>query len=207
MLVLLLLTFLTQELRTNDDRAVKSAIDARTRIIYDETSSAEVARAALISAGDGLAAIASDRMRDNSASYTEATGLFAKSGRARLFSSVWRPEGKYSAEYYVENGELLFVFDSLEFLPGRAPAGAWTNVRGLSACERRTYFRSKRIAIREFTGAGAPVADATLIQQASWLERELRSRISHIGPYSRRVAGPVRSRRESRAAVYNRPIP
>ena len=73
----------------------------------------------------------------------------------------------------------MFVYDSFEFLPGQAPASAWTNFRGLQGWERRIYFRDGAVALQELTGAGAPVADgAALRSEAAAVARRLQSRIT-----------------------------
>lgn len=79
---------------------------------------------------------------------------------ARLVVSSWTPQGVFSQEYYVDNDQLVFVYETLSLFADQPPTG-WRNFMGYSGWERRIYLTDESIGFIETFGQGAPPADAT----------------------------------------------
>lgn len=193
MVVPMLLAVLLQshDVRTVGDASVRSDVDARTKAIYADLSSAGTRWAALLAVDEPLIVVPGMEPAKESAklapSFTDATGAFIDKGRTRIVANVSSAHGKYGVEYYIDDGVLVFVYDSFEFLPERAPASAWTNFRGLQGWERRIYFRDGAVAFQELTGTGAPAADgAALRSEVAAVALRLHSRLTEKNVQQRR---------------------
>ncbi len=86
----------------------------------------------------------------------EVMGFTVDRQLSRIVASAWVPSGKYSAEYYLQAGHLLHIYETLTFYADAAPARAWKTFLKVPAWERRIYFKDDAAAYTETVGSGAP---------------------------------------------------
>ena len=157
------------ELRTLGDPALRAAVDARTRPIYDAAARPDAKRVFLMTRANPLSLEA--------ARGTEATGVVVEGTVGRIVASVWTKSGKYSVEYYRTSQALLFVYETFVYFEEEAPRGAWRNFMGQAAWERRTYFDDRQsVGFAEARGPNAPPPGADgppLIDRAQRMARLL----------------------------------
>jgi len=158
------------EERVSGTPSVRSAVDARTRPIYEAASRPAASRRFLFTTDNVLG------LPD--AVGTEATGEAAGPAGGRLIANVWSKSGRYSAEYYrSQDGTLLFVYETFVYFSDKAPSDAWRNFMGLAAWERRSYFDDNRaIGYAASIGKQAPApgtGSAELRGQADRLARAI----------------------------------
>jgi hypothetical protein len=92
----------------------------------------------------------------------EVVGYSADGQLSRIVASAWTPRGKYSVEYYLRQGALIHVYETLAFFEEAAPKGAWRNFMRIPAWERRVYLNGSGGVYVQTTGIGgedAPDAD------------------------------------------------
>ena len=130
------------------DPSLRTAIESRTRAIYDAANGPAAKRVFLL--------VPDNPLSRAGAHGTEVTGVAAGGDFIRIVASVWTERGKYSIEYYLGEGSLLHVYETFTYFERAAAPGAWRNFMGLPAWERRVYFRGDAIGYAEATGAGAP---------------------------------------------------
>ncbi|MFI5184661.1 MAG: hypothetical protein ACHQNV_09695 [Vicinamibacteria bacterium] len=146
--------------RTFGDPSVRSAVESRTRAIYDAASNQESRRLFLMTRTNPLSV--PDAMG------TEATGVIVGPVVARMLASVWTKRGKYSVEYYRAEEGLLMVYETFAYFEEAARRDAWRNFMGLAAWERRTYFDARQaVGYAETQGmeGPAPGADGTRLRE------------------------------------------
>ena len=119
------------------DAELKRQIDAETRTIYDKAQS-RVFR---------LASTCPPEWK-----LCEITAYYLGDSLGRVVLAGWEDRGRWAAEYYLRGDAILFIYESLEYLPGKAPIGAWRNGKGLPAWERRTYLRDGKAGHVETRG-------------------------------------------------------
>jgi len=140
------------------DAELKRQIDAETRTMYDKAQS-RVFR---------LASACPPEWK-----LCEVTAFYAGDSLARVVVAGWEDRGRWAAEYYLRGDAIIFIYESLEYLPEKAPIGAWRNFKGLPAWERRTYFRDGKAGHVETQGTGEfPANDVTVRQLRVLLARE-----------------------------------
>jgi hypothetical protein len=86
--------------------------------------------------------------------YAEVAAYVADGELCRIVASTWLPRGKYSVEYYLRQGTLLQVYETLVFDEKEAPARVWRNFMHLPAWERRIYRNGSGGEFVETTGIG-----------------------------------------------------
>ena len=160
------------ELQTYGDPSLRTAVDARTKAIYDVASDPSSRRIFVITRGNP--------MRVKEAQGTEVTGTVVDGTIGRIIATVWTKEGKYSVEFYRAGTALLMVYETFTFFEESAPPGAWRNFMGLAAWERHVYFDSQQnIGYAEARGLRAPAPGAggeQLQEQAQRLAQLLQKR-------------------------------
>lgn len=87
---------------------------------------------------------------------TELEASIVGSDLVRIVATSFAKRGKYAAEFYLRDGNLLFVYETFEYFAKFAPPGAWQNFKHISAWERRSYFKNGVIAYATSRGKGAP---------------------------------------------------
>jgi len=130
--------------KTVGDSAAESAVLAQTRESYGKNT----AQVFLMTSNNVLGL--------DSPLGTELQGQLVGSDLVRVVATAFTKQGKYAAEYYMRNGNLLFVYETFEYFQERAPAGAWHNFKHIAAWERRSYFRNGSVAYGASRGKGAP---------------------------------------------------
>ncbi len=153
--------------KTVGDRAVERAILAQTRELYGKDT-AQV----FLTTSDNV-------LRLDGPLGTELQGALVGSDLVRVFVMAFTKQGKYGAEYYMRDGNLLYVYETLEYFQESAPARAWQNFKHIAAWERRSYFRNGIVAYGASRGKGAPEPGAdgkNLQEQSRHLARLLASR-------------------------------
>jgi len=130
--------------RTFGDRTVEAEIQAQTREFYGK----DTARVYLLTSKSALGL-------DGSCG-TEVEGSLVGSNLVRVVAFACTAGGKYAAEFYLRDGKLIFVYESLAYFAENAPAGAWQNFKHAASWERRLYFRDGVIAYGSSLGKGAP---------------------------------------------------
>jgi hypothetical protein len=143
--------------KTFGDRTVEAEIQAQTREFYGK----DTARVYLLTSKDVLGA-------DGSCG-TELEGSMVGSNLVRVVAFACTARGRYSAEFYLRDGKLLFVYESLEYFAESAPEGAWQNFKHIPTWERRLYFKDGVVAYGSSIGKGAPDpgADGRKIQDVA----------------------------------------
>jgi hypothetical protein len=102
----------------------------------------------------------------------EVTGFYLGDSLRRVVVAGWEDRGRRAAEYYLRDGAVTFIYETLEYLPEQAPTGAWRNFKGLPAWERRAYFRDGKAGHVETEGSGDfPPNDVTVRELRGLLER------------------------------------
>ena len=155
------------------DSSVVAATYAATRIIYDSSASPvfSFTRAnALDIAG---------------ATATELQGAFFKGRVSRIVAATWGSAGKYAIELYFTNDSLIFSFETFEYVADAAPAAQWKNFKGLSAWERRVYWKGKDPAFVETRGISTdmtPRDGERLRQRADRLREMVETRARQLRP-------------------------
>ena len=87
---------------------------------------------------------------------TELQGELVGSDLVRVVAMAFTKQGKYGAEYYMRDGNLLFVYETFEYFEESAPVKAWQDFKHIVAWERRSYFRNALVAYGVSRGMGAP---------------------------------------------------
>ncbi len=78
----------------------------------------------------------------------EITGYYAGSSLVRIVVAGWNDLGRKAVEYYLPGDDVFFLYESFEYLPEKAPAGAWKNFKGLPGWERRVGVPIERDSAR-----------------------------------------------------------
>lgn len=77
-------------------------------------------------------------------------------GSGRIVAQVGLPDGKYAAEYYFDEGEVVLVYETRYFVDADAPEPISRNFKGIAAWERLSMLRDGRIHYAHSGGSGAP---------------------------------------------------
>jgi hypothetical protein len=117
--------------RTFGDPALRPAIDARVKEIYELTAGPDI-QVELLTRDNPL--------QLKGAVGTELTAAMVSGSPARIVGAVWTRRGKYSVEFYRADDKLLMVYETFSLFGDSAPADAWHNFMGLPGWERRIYF-------------------------------------------------------------------
>jgi hypothetical protein len=156
------------ESRTYGDPAVRTALDAQAKRIYE------------LATGPGLQVelITRDNpLQLEGAFGTEATASIIGGSEARILATVWTRQGKYSIEFYREGDKLLMVYETFSFFVESAPPDAWHNFMGLAAWESHIYFDADgKVSFAETSGRQAPppeIIGKQLLQQSQSLAKLL----------------------------------
>lgn len=139
------------------DASVKVRLAPLTRVIYSME-------------GDWVFLLSSDSPLASRAAFaTELQGKFVGNQMRNFIATEWRPAGKYSAEYYFDENNLIYVYETFEYYEEVSPEDAWRNFKGHAAWERRSYFVNGKIGYAEAVGAGdvAPGSDALPLLEAA----------------------------------------
>lgn len=139
------------------DASVKASVAPLTRVIYSME-------------GDWVFMLS----RDSPLAFKEGfaidlQGKVVGNQIRQLVTSEWRPAGRYSAEYYFDENNLIYVDETFEYYEEASPEDAWRNFKGLAAWERRSYFENGKIGFAEVVGAGdvAPGSNALHLLEAA----------------------------------------
>ena len=81
----------------------------------------------------------------------------------KLVLSAWTPKGTYAQVFYLDNNEIVLVYETFSQFAGE-PRTGWRNFMGYSGWERRIYFVSGSIRLSEIFGEGPPSADAAQLK-------------------------------------------
>ena len=137
------------DLQIYGDPALRTAVDAQTKAIYDAASGPSSQRIFVMTRGNPM------QVKD--ARGTEVTGTVVEGAISRIVATVWTKEGKYSVEFYRAGKRLLMAYETFTFFEESAPPGDWRNFMGLAAWERHVYFDSQqKIGYAEARGRRAP---------------------------------------------------
>ncbi len=149
-------------IRTGDSTVV-TAIDQQTRIIYDGS-------------GEWVFGFTRANLLDVDRAYgTEVQAGKLRGGFSRIIAGGWNPEGNFGAEFYLANGELIFVYESAGWF-AETGTGGWRNFKGIRGWERRAYIRNGEIAYLETTGDAPPVSAARYQASVTRLLRTLQGK-------------------------------
>lgn len=142
------------------DSAAVLRIDGQTRAIYDQVQSWR------------FLFTPKNLLREPGALGTEVQVGPREGEPVRIIAGGWTPLGKFGAEYYRVNGQLVFVYQSFEWFQRPTIAG-WRNFKGNPGWERRTYLDDGKVVYTEANGP-APAPDASgLIDTAARIVAEL----------------------------------
>lgn len=94
---------------------------------------------------------------------TEAHLSTLQSVPVKLVLSAWTPKGTYAQEFYVDNNEIVLVYETFSQFAGEPKTG-WRNFMGYGGWERRIYLLNGSIRFVETFGEGAPEADASQLK-------------------------------------------
>ena len=130
--------------KTVGDSAVERAILAQTREFYGKAT----AQLFLMTSENVLGL--------DGPLGTEMHGELVGSDLVRVVAMAFTKQGKYAAEYYMRDGNLMFVYETFEYFQENAPAKAWQDFKHIAAWERRSYFRNGLVAYGATRGEGAP---------------------------------------------------
>lgn len=139
------------------DASVKASIAPLTRVIYSME-------------GDWVFMLSCDSSLASRGTFaTELQGKFVGNHIRQSIATEWRQAGKYSAEYFFDENNLIYVYETFEYYEEASPVDAWRNFKGLAAWERRSYFQNGRIEYAEVLGAGdvAPGSNALPLLEAA----------------------------------------
>jgi hypothetical protein len=164
-LVLLGTQALAQDaVKTFGKSEAKRAVDDVVKPIYEKagpwTHTLEKRNDAELSGADG----------------SEINGSLIEGRFARLYVGAWTKSGKYAAEYYLQRGQVAFVYETFEYFESAAPRGEWRNFKGLAAWERRTYVDNGVVVYAESKGLTAP----DLLTTPDELQRKATSYVARL---------------------------
>jgi hypothetical protein len=144
------------------DSAAVARIDAQTRAVYDQVQSWR------------FLLTSKNLTQEPGAVGTEIQAGPREGEPVRTIAGGWTPQGKFGAEYYRVNGQLVFVYESFEGFQDRGTM-RWRNFKGNPGWERRTYLENGKVVYTEANGP-SPAPDVTrLIATMERLVAELTS--------------------------------
>jgi hypothetical protein len=149
------------------DSSIVVPISAAARFIYDSAG------------GTIYSLVPRNPLGLRSGTSVELQGSFLSNRVARVVSSCWTSEGKYSVEFYFQRDSLVYAFEGFVYFPDAAPRGQWRNWMNLPAWESRSYWRADSVAFVEARGRPAQqtFSDAALLRRrAAELRRIIEER-------------------------------
>lgn len=70
----------------------------------------------------------------------------------RVVAISMTPNGQLATEYYLENKQLIYVYQAFEFFSEKEVTGNWKNFKGIASWESRYYFIDNELLFQKHIG-------------------------------------------------------